>query len=203
MQYFWEILFDLQLQDPKQLNSWTSKDRLTSQVIYDETTSRYAAIFNERKLRLWSENETDLNQIKGYKFQSPLHTILTFETSPPVLVRKDGATALLEQAIQNRKSWSKEGILQTDEKILDCRLIRVGNKINLCLLTELKGIYACFVVKLNDRTYSKETDRARRMELKRRSEELVGYTVLQTKNKAYFLTLCKSIVIIFLSSLCS
>ncbi|XP_031845860.1 nucleolar protein 11 isoform X2 [Nomia melanderi] len=102
------IVIRYKLQDPKQLNSWTSKDRLTSQVIYDETTCRYAAIFNERKLRLWSENETDLNQIK---------------------------------------------------------------------------------VKLNDQTYSKETDRARRMELKRRSEELVGYTILQTKNKAYLLTL--------------
>ncbi|XP_076292527.1 nucleolar protein 11-like [Lasioglossum baleicum] len=184
------IVIRYKLQDPKQLNSWTSKDRLTSQVIYDKTTCRYAAIFNEKKLRLWTENETDLNTIKGYKFQSPLHTILTFESSPSVLVRKDGASALLEWAIQNRKkSWSNEGILHTDEKILDCRLIRTGNRTNLCLLTETKGTYACVVVKLNNQTYSQDADRARRMELKRRSEELVGYTVLQTKSKACFLTL--------------
>nr|XP_033335757.1 nucleolar protein 11 [Megalopta genalis]XP_033335758.1 nucleolar protein 11 [Megalopta genalis] len=183
------IVIRYKLQDPKQLNSWTSKDRLTSQVIYDKTTSRYAAIFNEKKLRAWTVNETDLNTIKGYKFQSPLHTILTSETSPSVLVRKDGASASLEWAIENRKSWSKEGILRTDEKILDCRLIRIGNKINLCLLTENKRIYACVLVKLNNETYSQDADRARRMELKRRSEELVGYTVLQTKNKACFLTL--------------
>ncbi|XP_078033783.1 nucleolar protein 11-like [Augochlora pura] len=183
------IVIRYKLQDPKQLNSWTSKDRLTSQVIYDKTTSRYAAIFNEKKLRVWSENETDLNTIKGYKFQSPLHTILTFETSPSVVVRKDGASASLEWTIENRKSWSKEGILHMDEKILDCRLIRTGNRINLCLLTEKKQIYTCVVVKLNNTTYSQDADRARRMELKRRSEKLVGYTVLQTKHKACFLTL--------------
>ncbi|KZC05704.1 PREDICTED: nucleolar protein 11 [Dufourea novaeangliae] len=183
------IVIRYKLQDPKQLSSWTSKDRLTTQVIYDETTCRYAAIFNEKKLRLWSENETDLNNIRGYKFQSPLHTILTFETCPPVLVRKDGATASLEWAVQNRKSWSKEGILRAGDKILDCHLICTGIKVSLCLLTKNKGTYTCVVVKLNSETYSQDTDRARRMELKRRSEELVGYTVLCTKKTACLLTL--------------
>ncbi|XP_076623794.1 nucleolar protein 11 [Colletes latitarsis] len=183
------IVIRYKLQDPKQLSSWTSKDRLTTQVIYDETTHRYAAIFNEKKIRLWSEKETDLNSIRGYKFQSPLHTILTLEKGPPVLVRKDGATASLEWAVQNRKSWSKDGILGVDEKILDCHLFRTGNKINLCLLTETNGMYCCLVIKLNDTTFSKDMDRVRRMELTRRSEKLVGYTVLQTKNKACLLTL--------------
>ncbi|XP_076174272.1 nucleolar protein 11 [Ptiloglossa arizonensis] len=183
------IVIRYKLQDPKQLSSWTSKDRLTTQVIYDETTHRYVAIFNEKKIRLWSEKETDLNSIRGYKFQFPFHTILTLKTCPPVLVRKDGATASLEWAIQNRKYWSKDGILNVDEKILDCHLIRTNNKINLCLLTKTNGTYNCVVVKLNDQTYSKDIDCVRRMELKQRSEELVGHTVLQTKNKACLLTL--------------
>lgn len=182
-----------QLQDLKQLSSWTSKDRLTTQVIYDETTRQYAAIFNEKKIRLWSAEETDLNNIKAYKFKSALHTILTLKDCPPVLVRKDGATASLERAIQNRKSWSKEGILNINEKILDCHLIRTSDKINLCMLTEIEGTYKCVVVRLNNETYSEEIDYVKRMELKRRSEELVGHTVLQAKNKACLLTLCKRI----------
>ncbi|KOC68705.1 Nucleolar protein 11-like [Habropoda laboriosa] len=59
------IVIRYKLQDLKQLSSWTSKDRLTAQVIYDETTHQYAAIFNEKKIRLWSAEETDLNNIKG------------------------------------------------------------------------------------------------------------------------------------------
>ncbi|CAK9834467.1 Nucleolar protein 11 [Anthophora retusa] len=183
------IVIRYKLQDLKQLSSWTSKDRLTAQVIYDETTRQYAAIFNEKKIRLWSAEETDLNNIKGYKFQSALHTILTLEECPPVLVRKDGVTASLERAIQNRKSWSKEGILNANERIVDCYLIRNADRINLCLLTEIEGTYNCVVVKLNNEIYCKETDYIRRMELKRRSEEMIGHTVLQTKNKACLLTL--------------
>lgn len=180
-----------QLQDPKQLSSWTSKDRLTTQVIYDETTRRYAAIFNEKKIRLWSEEETDLNKIKGYKFQSPLYTILSLDGCPPVLVRKDGSTASLEWAIQNRKCWSKQATLNAEEKIFHSSLIRTGDKINLCLLTESGGMYNCVVMRLVNKTYSIDTDRVWRIELKRRSEELVGYTVLQARNKACLLTLCK------------
>lgn len=183
------IVIRYKLQDLKQLSSWTSKDRLTTQVIYDETTRQYAAIFNEKRIRLWSAEETDLNNIKGYKFQSALHTILTLENCPPVLVRKDGATASLERAIQNRKSWSGEGILKVGDKILDCHLIRTGDKINLCMLINNQGTYNCIVVRLNNETYAEEIDSMRRMELKRRSEELVGHTVLQARNKACLLTL--------------
>lgn len=183
------IVIRYKVQDLKQLSSWTSKDRLTTQVIYDETTCQYAAVFNEKKIRLWTADETDLNSIKGYKFQSPLHTILTLEDCPPILVRKDGATASLEKAIENRKSWSKEGILKVNEKILDCYLIRVSGQINLCILTSIEGTYNCVIVKLNNETYSGEADCVKRLELKRKSEELVGHTVLQAKNKACLLTL--------------
>ncbi|XP_003702765.2 nucleolar protein 11 [Megachile rotundata] len=183
------IVIRYKLQDLKQLSSWTSKDRLTTQVIYDETTRQYAAIFNEKKIRLWSAEETDLNNIKGYKFQSALHTILTFESHPPVLVRKDGATASLEWAIENRKSWSTEGILNANEKILDCHLICNTGKISLCLLVETKGTYSCVFVKLNNETYLEERERVQKFQLKQNSEELVGYTVLQTKNRACLLTL--------------
>ncbi|PBC33157.1 Nucleolar protein [Apis cerana cerana] len=183
------IVIRYKLQDLKQLGSWTSKDRLTTQVIYNEITHQYAAVFNEKKIRLWSAEETDLNSIKGYKFQSALHTILTLEGCPPVLVRKDGATASLERAIQNRKSWSKEGILNINEKLLECYLIHTSDKINLCMLTEIERTYNCVIVKLNNETYTEEKDYMKRIELKRTAEELVGHTILQTKNKACLLTL--------------
>ena len=105
------------------------------------------------------------------------------------MVRKDGASASLETAIQNRKIWSKEGLLNVNEKILDCYLIRTGDKISLCMLTEIEGTYNCVIAKLNNDTYSEETNCVKRLELKRRSEELVGHAVLQAKNKACLLTL--------------
>lgn len=183
------IVIRYKLQDLKQRSSWTSKDRLTTQVVYDETTGQYAAIFNEKKIRLWSAEETHLNNIKGYKFQSALHTILTFEGCPPIVVQKNGATASLKWAIENRKTWSKEGILNSDERIVDCRLIRNNDKVNLCILTEKEGTHNCVIVKLTSETYSEETDSIRRLQLKRSSEELVGHTVLQGKKTAHLLSL--------------
>ncbi|XP_017885017.1 nucleolar protein 11 [Ceratina calcarata] len=183
------IVIRYKLQDLKQLSSWTSKDRLTTQVIYDETTGQYASIFNEKKIRLWSAEETDLNNVKGYKFQFALHTILTFEGCPPIVVRKNGATASLKWAIENRKSWSKDGILNNSERIVDCHLIRNSDKVNLCILTENEGTHNCVIVELKNETYLEETGSIRRLQLKRSSEELVGHTVLQAKKKAHLLTL--------------
>nr|XP_034180096.1 uncharacterized protein LOC117604302 isoform X2 [Osmia lignaria] len=73
------IVIRYKLQDLKQLSSWSSKDRLTTQVIYDETTRQYAAIFNEKKIRLWSAEETDLNNVKGS--HGKLHSYPLTETN--------------------------------------------------------------------------------------------------------------------------
>ncbi|KAG7209872.1 hypothetical protein KM043_011474 [Ampulex compressa] len=45
------------------------------------------------------------------------------------------------------------------------------------------------MVKLKDETYLEETNYLQRIELKRRSEELVGHVVMQSKNNAYLLAL--------------
>lgn len=183
------IVIRYKLQDLKQLSSWSSKDRLTTQVIYDASTRKYAAIFNQKKIRLWSEEESDLNNVKSYKFQGLLHTILTCEACPPVLVRKNGATASLQQALDSRKTWSDQGILRSEEKIFYCKLIHTNGRISVCFLTKMKETHYCTVVRLNENSYATETENIRRIELKRRSEELVGYVITTSKNGAYLLTL--------------
>lgn len=180
----------LQLQDLKQISSWSSKERLTTQVIYDRSKQRYAAAFNERKVRVWSEEEADLNNVKGYKFQSLLYAILQYGDLPPILVQQNGATASLEWAIANRKMWTSKGITKAKEKLLDCQLIYLNGKTSLFCLTKIEEIYNCIVVKLEDDSCLERVDTIRRIELKRRSEDLVGHVVIHYKNNAYLLTLC-------------
>lgn len=179
-----------QLQDLKQISSWSSKERLTTQVIYDRSKQRYAAAFNERKIRVWSENETDLSNVKGYKFQSPLYAILPQDDSCPVVVQQNGATASLEWAIANRKTWSSNGIIKTKEKLSDCKLIHLNERTSLFCLTKIEDVYNCLVVRLEDDTCLEIMESVRRIELKRRSEDLVGHVVVRNKNNAYLLTLC-------------
>lgn len=180
----------LQLQELKQSRSWSSKEKLTSQVIYDKSNQCYAAAFKEKKIRVWSEEEVDLNNVKGYKFRFPLHTILTHDELPPVLVQQNGSTASLKWAIANRKSWASKGILRTKEKLLHCQLIHLNKRTSLYCLTQIEETYNCLVVKLTDDTCLEKANTIKRFELKRESEDLVGHTVMQNKNTAYLLTLC-------------
>ncbi|XP_015595313.1 nucleolar protein 11 [Cephus cinctus] len=185
------IVIRYKLQDLKQVNSWTSKERLTTQVIYDQTESRYAAVFNENHVRVWSDEETDLEKVKRYKFSTPFHTILSLEGHPPVLVTQNGATASLEWALQNKKSWTSPGVLRENEKIVQCQLVSVNNGTYLCALTKAKAehVYNYVTVGLKRSTYQEDPDQITRIELKRTSEDLMGHVVMQDNNNAYLLTL--------------
>lgn len=180
----------LQLQDLKQIGNWSSNERLTTQVIYDRFTQCYVAAFNERKIRVWSEEEANLNNVKGYKFQSPIYAILQYNDLPPVLVQQNGATAALEWAIANRKTWTSKGITKAGEKLLDCQLIYLNGRTSLFCLTKIEEVYNYIVVKLEDDTCLEKADTIRRIELKRRSENLVGHVIIHYKNNACLLTLC-------------
>nr|XP_050858963.1 nucleolar protein 11 [Vespula vulgaris] len=182
------IVIRYKLQDLKQISSWSSKERLTTSVIYDKTAHRYAAVFNERKIKVWSAEESDLNNVKGYKFQFPFHTILVHDDLPPVLVQQNGATVSLEWALQNRKSWCNKGILNFEEKLLDCQLIYLNGKASLCGLTKIDQTYNYIIVEL-DNDNCVQSDHIKRIELKRTSEELVAHVVMQNKCNAYLLTL--------------
>lgn len=162
---------------------------MTTQVIYDRSKQRYVAVFNERKIRAWSEEEADLNNVKGYKFPCPLHAILLHGDSP-ILVQQNGATASLEWAINNRKTWMSKGIIKAKEKLVDCQLIQLNGKTNLFCLTRVEEVYNYVVVRLEDAIYLEKANTVRRIELKRKSEDLMGHVVIHHKNNAYLLTLC-------------
>lgn len=183
------IVIRYKLQDLKQISSWSSKERLTTQVIYDKSKQRYVAAFNERKIRVWSEEETDLNNVRGYKFLSPLYTILLYDDSSPILIQRNGATASLEWAIDNRKTWMSKGIIKAKEKLLDCQLIHLNGNTSLFCLTRIEEVYNYVVVRLEDVTCLEKVDTVRRIELKRKSEALMGHVVIHHKNDAYLLTL--------------
>ncbi|XP_011869532.1 PREDICTED: nucleolar protein 11 isoform X2 [Vollenhovia emeryi] len=183
------IVIRYKLQDLKQISSWSSKERLTTQVIYDRSKQRYVAAFNERKIRVWSEEEADLNNVKGYKFPSPLYAILPCGGSSPILVQQNGATASLEWALANRKTWTSKGIIKPRERLLDCQLIHVNGKTSLFCLTRVEEVYNYVVVGLEDATCLEKPDTVRRIELIRKSEQLTGHVLIHHKNDAYLLTL--------------
>ncbi|XP_057323903.1 uncharacterized protein LOC130666699 isoform X1 [Microplitis mediator] len=185
------IAIRYKLDDSKQVSSWSSKKRFTSQVIYDEKSNHYAAIFNEKYIEIWDKNEVDLDKLKKYKFSDSFYAIITLENNSPVLVKENGATASLNWALDNRNTWSSnKGFLKPSEKFIDCKLIQVNNKTYLCALTKIATKLNYIVVELEDETYLENNNQTiTRIELKRKSERLVGHVIRQDKNNAYLLTL--------------
>ncbi|XP_012259127.2 nucleolar protein 11 [Athalia rosae] len=183
------IVIRYKLQDLKQLSSWSSSDRLTTQVIYDEIDNRYVAVFNENHIRVWNEHDSDLDKVKKHKFQSPFYTILRADQCPPILVRQNGSAASLSWALANRKSWNTNGILIKGENIKDCKLININKKLYLCMLTNTDEFHNYIMVPLNDNTYVEDGDNVTRIKMQRTSENLVGHTITQDNNNAYLLTL--------------
>ena len=61
------VVFFSQLADQKQASSWSSKDKLSAPVIYDEEGKQYLAVFNQSIVRMWDSTEVDLNKLKKLK----------------------------------------------------------------------------------------------------------------------------------------
>ncbi|XP_051173687.1 nucleolar protein 11 [Leptopilina boulardi] len=183
------IVIRYKLQDVKQVSSWSTKERLTSQVIYDETTKSYSAVFNEKYIRVWLEEETELDKVKKNKFTLPLHSILTLEGFPPVVLLQNGNTASLKWALKNRKNWSCKEILKSKETLLKSQLVNVNYKSYLCTLTKLDNVYNYILMPLENDIFLGEAEKIIRIELKRDLETLVGHVVMQDKKNAYLLTL--------------
>ena len=184
----------LQLQDVEQVSSWSTKERLTSQVIYDQTEQKYAAVFNEKYIRVWLGEDTELDKVKKCKFPHPLHSILSLDGCPPVVLLKNGNTASLKWALTNRENWSCEEILKPKENFLKCQMVSVNYETYLCTLTQVDNVYNYILIPLEDETYLGKVNQLKRMEIKWDSETLVGHAVMQDKKDAYLLTLCKYLI---------
>ncbi|XP_014217338.1 nucleolar protein 11 [Copidosoma floridanum] len=183
------IVIRYKLQDLKQVSSWSTKERLSTKVIFDEILNNYVAVFNGKNIRIWKEEETNLDSVKKYKFLSPIHTILTFKDGPPILVLQNGATASLTWALENRKNWDDHGILKPDEKILNCQLVFVKEKLYLCALLNMEQTYSYIVVPLKRDSHMEGSEQHTRLDLKRSSETLVGHVLLHNDDNAHLLTL--------------
>lgn len=183
------IVIRYELKDVKQVSSWSTKERLTSKVIYDGITKKYAAIFNEKYIRVWSGEETELDKVKKNKFSLPLRSILTLEGFSPVVLLQNGNTASLEWALKNRQNWPCKEILKPKESLIKSQLINVKNKTYICTLSKVDDVYNHTLMPLEEKTHFGKVDQIKRIKIERESETLVGHVVMQDENDAFLLTL--------------
>ncbi|KAJ9575909.1 hypothetical protein L9F63_007221 [Diploptera punctata] len=112
------------LMNQKQINSWSSKEKLSSPVIYDSIGNQYIAIFNKTQLRIWTENDENLDKVKKIKFQEQVHCILPPKNgNGALIVFNNGVVEPLSTALETRKTKNTKAILASDEEIEDCKVV--------------------------------------------------------------------------------
>lgn len=57
------------------MGGWTSKDHITSAVIYDKEQESYVSVFNKNTIKTWKEDSVNLDKVKKYKVYD---TVLRF-----------------------------------------------------------------------------------------------------------------------------
>ncbi|PSN52742.1 hypothetical protein C0J52_06156 [Blattella germanica] len=118
------IVIRYKLLNQKQINSWSSKEKLSSPVIYDSVGNQYIAVFNKTQLRIWTENVENLDRVKKIKFQEPIHCILPHKNgNEPLIIFNNGVVTPLSKALETRETENQQSQLSSDEIIEDCHLV--------------------------------------------------------------------------------
>lgn len=131
-----------QLSDQKQVGGWTSKDHITSAVIYDKEQESYVGVFNKNTIKTWKEESENLDKIKKFKFPLNILKVIPRSKQSPLIVFSNGNCASLPYALDNRKTYESKSLLKDTDTIVDTACFTVN-----------KTDFVCYIVKNNKDHY--------------------------------------------------
>ncbi|KAG4076601.1 hypothetical protein HA402_001888 [Bradysia odoriphaga] len=95
------IVYRIELSNQKQIQSWTSEQKLSQKVVYDFKSQKYVGVFDNRKLGCWGEETTKIEKGK-IKLPRQLKEIISFDDKHTILVYEDGTCESLENRVNGR-----------------------------------------------------------------------------------------------------
>ncbi|XP_075979167.1 nucleolar protein 11 [Anticarsia gemmatalis] len=131
-----------QLSDQKQVGGWTSKDHITSTVIYDKEQESYVGVFNNNTIKTWKEDSDNLDKMKKYKFPLNILRLLPRSNQPPLIIFTNGNCASLPYALDNRKTYESKSLLKDTDTIVDAACYTIN-----------KTDHICYIIKNNKESY--------------------------------------------------
>ncbi|KAK5642150.1 hypothetical protein RI129_008317 [Pyrocoelia pectoralis] len=120
------IAIKYRISDQKQIHSWRTKDKFSSPVVYDKVTNQYVAVFNQVFIRMWKGDEEYVDKLKKYKFNKPVHTLVTCNQTC-FLVFKNRTVLSLSDGLENRKE-SDDSVSRLHTENLDVLTAYVDEK---------------------------------------------------------------------------
>ncbi|CAH2006076.1 unnamed protein product [Acanthoscelides obtectus] len=134
------------LSDQKQIVCWRTREKFSSPVLYVKTLSKYVAVFNQSYIKVWDAEE-NLDKVKKYKFNKPIHTIFNNSDST-YIVFQNGSVYRLQEALDERKTLHPSDIF--DGEIVDVLYKKLKDSLYVALIVVENEEYHLHWTVLND-----------------------------------------------------
>nr|XP_018896692.1 PREDICTED: nucleolar protein 11 [Bemisia tabaci] len=124
------IVIRFKINDQKQESSWSSKDKLSAPVVFDNNQEHYVGVFNGNQIRLWTKEADQLDKIKKYKFSKEIFGVIAHNElkRTTVVVFRDGCVLPLSVALEDRKNIPDTGsFLNATQTIDQAQLLSIWN----------------------------------------------------------------------------
>ncbi|XP_004526251.1 uncharacterized protein LOC101453628 [Ceratitis capitata] len=94
------IVIVVKISTQQQICSWSTHEKLSSKVIFDNSSRRYVGVFGNRYIRCWDASSTDINTIKRIKLHKLVVDIVP-SSSDTIILYSDGSWDWLSTAISS------------------------------------------------------------------------------------------------------
>lgn len=136
------IVVKHKLSDQKLLKSWSTRqsNQITCKSVYNGTNDKYVCVLNRKHICMWSEEESNLEDVKKHTFSTNIHTIHSPPGKSSIIVYENGYSECLEIGLTKRKDV-KPSLLDQNETVAKSYLEVVKNQSILVLCTSGNKIY--------------------------------------------------------------
>ncbi|XP_072947298.1 nucleolar protein 11 [Epargyreus clarus] len=178
------------LSDQKQIGGWTSKDHITSEVIYDKERDAYIGVFNKNTIKTWQDDSDNLDKVKKYKFSVNIQKLLP-RGNTSLIIFENGNCASLTYALDNRKSYENKLLIKDSEVIVEAACYTKNNVDHICYIVKnSKGNYEVLVCPLREELGDMERSKLMRVKVTRPEDVSVVGKFININSKScevYFL----------------
>ncbi|CAK1585859.1 unnamed protein product [Parnassius mnemosyne] len=182
------VVHKYRLSDQKLIVGWTSKDYITSTVIYDKEQDAYVGIFNNNAIKSWNEECDNLDKIKKHKFPINILKLLTRGDQSPLVIFSNGNCASLSYAMDNRKGFESKSLVKEIDIIIDAAYYNLNNTSNICYILKNNSNYEIFTCPLREELGDLEKSKVHKVKILRPEDvHIVGHLISTTEKLGVYI----------------
>ncbi|CAB3222051.1 unnamed protein product [Arctia plantaginis] len=184
------VVHKYQLSDQKQVGGWTSKDHITSAVIYDKEQESYVCVFNKNTIKTWKEDSENLDKVKKYKFPINILKVLPRDNQSALVIFSNGNCASLPYALDNRRTYENKSLIKDTDTIVESACYTINKTDHIChIVKNIKDEYEILNCALRDELGDLERSKLTKTKIVRPDDVYVvgKFICTEGKNAVYVL----------------